>query len=210
MMLAKLCTPFRALTRSFHAELERALAGCKKILDVGCGSDSPIKHVHRRFFAIGVDAYKPSIEKSKQKKIHSKYHILDIRDIGKKFPRESFDCVIALDVIEHLSKKEGLKLLDTMERISKKKTIVFTPNGFLPQPPAENPWQEHKSGWNVDEMRKKGYHIIGVNGWKPLRKEFAEIRFRPTLVWKTISDLTQLYVRNKPEKAFQLLCIKVK
>jgi len=98
-----------------------------------------------------------------------------------------------------------------MEKISKNKVIIFTPNGFLPQGEYyNNPWQVHKSGWTVKEMKKRGYKVIGINSWKPLRGEYARLRFRPSYFWQIISDITQLFVRNKTEKAFQILCIKTK
>ncbi len=194
----------------YHTELEKAIGECTSILDVGCGSNSPLQHIPRKFFAVGVDAFAPSIEQSRKSKIHNEYCQLDVIDIDKKFAPDSFDCVMALDVIEHLTKQDGLKLLSAMERIAKKRIIIFTPNGFLPQPPDGNPWQKHKSGWTVEEMKAHGYTVIGINGWKPLRGENADIRFWPKRAWLRISNITQIYVRNKPEKAFQILCIKDK
>ena len=112
-------------------------------------------------------------------------------------------------MIEHLTKEEGLKLLDMMEAIAKKKMIVFTPNGFSAQECYfDNPWQAHKSGWSVKEMKNRGYRVIGIHGWMHLRGERSEIKFRPTKFWMMISELTQIFIRNYPELAFQILCIK--
>ncbi|MBU4242294.1 MAG: SAM-dependent methyltransferase, partial [Nanoarchaeota archaeon] len=121
----------------------------------------------------------------------------------------SFDCVLASDLIEHLTKEEGNKLIKMMEKIAKKRVIIFTPNGFLPQGEFnKNPWQVHKTGWTVEEMQKKGYKIIGINGIKSLRKEFTTIKYKPRFFWTIISDLTQIWTRNHPKYAFQILCIK--
>ena len=57
-------------------------------------------------------------------------------------------------------------------------------------------------------MKSMGYHVIGINGWKPLRKEYAAVRFQPKYFWLLVSHLTQIFVRNRPEHAFQILCIK--
>jgi hypothetical protein len=117
--------------------------------------------------------------------------------------------VISLDVIEHLERGDGMKLMDTMEKIARKKIIVFTPNGFLPQNAYDgNEWQIHKSGWSVKEMRKLGYKVIGINGLKWLRGEKSVLKFRPVLFWKIVSDFTQLVVKRKPGWAFQILCTK--
>jgi SAM-dependent methyltransferase len=192
-------------------ELEKALGtDCRTLLDIGCGSDSPIKFLSERFYAVGVDAYTPSIEKSKEKGIHDKYFEMTFSDLDK-FESCSFDCVIALDVVEHLKKEEGLRLLDNIERIARKKIVVVTPNGFLPSGPFDNnPWQVHRSGWTVEEMRVRGYKVLGIHGLRNLRGERATLRFSPKLFWEIISTLTQYIVRNHPEFAFEILCIKSK
>jgi len=59
-------------------------------------------------------------------------------------------------------------------------------------------------------MQKRGYKVIGINGLKILRKERAKLKFKPYIIWKIISDLTQLFVRNNPAYTFQILCIKDK
>ena len=142
---------------NYQTELEHAVGNCKTLLDVGCGEDSPVKSFSNNLYCVGVDAFKPSIEKSKKKNIHNQYYQMDVLDIGKNFQKDSFDCVLASDLIEHLTKKDGLNLLEMMEKIAKKKVIIFTPNGFLSQGEVNNnPWQIHKSGWDVKEMEKKG------------------------------------------------------
>lgn len=191
----------------YEAELKKAVGNCKTLLDVGCGSDSPIKYFSGGIYSVGVDAHKPAVEDSKVKGIHNKYYAMDAMKIGR-FGKGSFDCVIASDLIEHLDKKDGLKLLEMMERVARKKVIIFTPNGFLPQPASGNKWQKHKSGWTIDEMKSMGYRVTGINGWKPLRKEYAAMRFWPKYFWLLVSHLTQIFTRNRPESAFQILCVK--
>jgi len=196
---------------NYSIELENAINGSKTLLDVGCGSNSPIAPFSHKFHAIGVDAFLPSIEKSRQTNIHSEYHQIDVLDIDKSFDDKSIDCVLASDLIEHLTKEDGYKLIEKMEKIASKRIIIFTPNGFLEQGVYDNnPWQLHLSGWTVKEMQKMGYHVIGIGGWKPLRGEYAGIRYKPKFFWTMISDLSRFFVRNKPEYAFQILCIKYK
>lgn len=195
----------------YPEELEKAASGCKTLLDVGCGENSPVRHFSQKIHSTGVDAFEPSIRKSRQAGIHDRYCRMDILEIGKRFKPNSFDCALASDVIEHLTKAEGLKLLRVMERIAIKKVVVFTPNGFLPQGEfGNNPWQRHRSGWTDDEMKSMGYTVTGINGWKPLRGAYACVKFRPRLFWSFISDLTQVFTRGHPKRAFQILCVKEK
>jgi hypothetical protein len=112
-------------------------------------------------------------------------------------------------LIEHLNKKDGLKLISMMEKIARKKVIIFTPNGFLKQGALyDNPWQVHKSGWTAKEMQKKGYKVIGMNGCKPLRGELTLCKLKPRIIGDRIADLTQIITRHTPKHAFQIFCIK--
>lgn len=190
--------------------LEKELKECKSLLDVGCGSNSPIgKLPKKKFYSVGVDAFREAIEKSKKNKIHNKYFLMNVMKIDTKFKAKSFDCVLALDLIEHLKKKDGVRLIKKMEKIARKKVIILTPNGFLPQEEYEgNIKQVHLSGWSVKEMRKEGYGVIGINGLKGLRKEKAELKFKPKIFWRVVSDISQVFVKNHPEKAFHILCVK--
>jgi len=203
-------TTYLKIFPTYPVELEKAVGTCKSLLDVGCGSSSPIKSFSNKIYSAGVDAFKPSIDKSKKLRIHNKYYQMSVLNINK-FKPGSFDCVLASDLIEHLSKEEGIKLILLMEKIAKEKVIIFTPNGFLPQGEYDkNPHQVYKSGWTASEMKNRGYKVIGINGWKLLRGEYTSLKFKPNYLWRFISDITQVFLRNNPENAFQILCIKNK
>ena len=196
---------------NYYAELEKAVGKCKTLLDLGCGPQSPIEFFSKNLYSVGVDAFAPSIEESKKRNIHNKYLQIDVFDVEKEIKPGSFDCVVASDFIEHFTKEEGARLIAIMERIAGEKVIIFTPSGFFPQGEyGDNPLQAHKSGWSPGDLRNRGYRVIGINGWKPLRGELAEVKHRPRALWIFISDLTQIFVRNRPEKAFQILAVKSK
>lgn len=195
----------------YGSELRKAVADCRSLLDVGCGPSSPIEPFSSRLLSLGVDIFQPSIIRSRKRGIHDKYRRMDALDIGKEFEANSFDCVLASDLMEHLTKKDGIRLLNIMERIARKRVIVFTPNGYLSQGESNgNPWQAHKSGWTVAEMKERGYEVEGINGWKPLEKKVTSMRSRRRKFWKILSDLSEFVVKNRPDKAFQILCVKRK
>jgi hypothetical protein len=200
---------YRKIIPGPYEELSNALIGCKTLLDVGCGNDSPIKYYTGKMYSVGIDAYMPSIITSSTNKIHNNYMCMNINMIGEKFYDKSFDYVLAFDLIEHLTKDESTDLINMMERIAIRKVIIFTPNGFVPQGKAfGNPFQEHKCGWTVDELTIRGYDVIGMNGLKSLRGENAMVKFWPKVFWSRISDITQLFVRKNPKYAFQIFCVK--
>jgi len=181
------------------------LEDCEEVLDLGCGRYSPISSIHFSY-CIGVDLFLPYFHEAKQRKTHHELIHADIRRL--EFKPKSFDAVIALDVIEHLTKKEGFELIKKMEQMARKKVILFTPNGYVHQTNSHYLLQMHKSGWSLNDFRKMGYICKGMNGIKFLTGEEAHVKFRPTLLWQLIRDLSQKIIYHFPQCAFHLLCVK--
>ena len=186
--------------------LRKELAGCSTVLDLGCGYDSPLQHCSVPF-SVGVELFDPYLEESKKKAIHNEYLKADVREV--EFRAKSFDAVIALDLLEHLTKDEGAELLGKMESWARKKAVVFTTNGYVLQGPCDGNWlQEHRSGWRADELQRLGYTVCGINGWKRLRGYKGSPKYAPIFLWARISDLTQKITYRCPTRAFQLLAVK--
>ncbi len=176
----------------FYHILEKELSSCKTVLDVGCGHNSPLGKIKKSFISEGIDIHKECIVKSQKRGIHDSYKIADIRNLAKLYRHESFDAIIALDVIEHLRKNEGKRLMKDMERIAKK-VILLTPNGFLEQNTLENnQYQIHQSGWSKEELEKLGYKVYGLRGLKCLRSQDANIKGK-TL---SILGIIVFHIRN--------------
>lgn len=89
-------------------------------------------------------------------------------DAVSLFGEHSFDVVMACELIEHLDKEDGPKLLRRLEKVARRLVIGTTPNGFLEQDPAKtphepwakNPYQKHLSGWTAPELVELGYCVI--------------------------------------------------
>jgi len=96
-----------------------------------------------------------------------------------------------------------------MESIAIKNLIIFTPNGFLRQEAFDsNPWQEHISGWDIEEMENLGFDVFGHGGLKNLRGMRSEIKYAPQFFWSRISYLSQRFKFQKSKSSYQLLCVK--
>lgn len=198
----------RLLYGMYLAEVARALEGCSSVLDIGCGAGSPLRHLGIDRL-VGVDGYGPAIEEARSNNTHHEFHLSDVRTIGEAFPPKSFDAVVALDLIEHLTKEEGHKLLAGMERIASRRIVIFTPNGFVPQMSQDGDLQEHLSGWEPREMRGFGYDVFGLHGPKFLRGEYHKSKFLPRPLAGVISSAAQvMYSRSHPESAAAILCVK--
>ncbi|KAB2925631.1 MAG: glycosyltransferase [Bacteroidetes bacterium] len=71
------------------------------------------------------------------------------------------ETIFALDVIEHIEKEEGKRLLERTVAAAKEQVVIFTPLGFVPQHHEDGKdawgldggkWQEHLSGWLPEEF----------------------------------------------------------
>ena len=190
-------------------EFRSLLLDSPSVLDVGCGNDSPVQYlgIHD---CTGIDGYQPALDAAQKAKTHHKFVIGDIRNLTSVFPKKSFDACIALDVIEHLSKEDGFRLIESMESVARKRVIFLTPNGFLPQRHQSRGYmQEHLSGWSAKEMTQRGFKVIGMLGPKGLRGEFHRIKRTPRFFWGLVSLFQQLSsTRQDPKSAAAILCWK--
>lgn len=193
----------------FYRTLTVNLKGCKTVLDVGCGEDSPLSRIKKTFTSEGIDIYKPSLKKSKRKKNHDFYKTGNILFLRKHYKDKQFDAVISLDVVEHLNKDKALCLINDMEKIAKKKIIILTPNGFQHQDHLEgNPFQEHKSGWSTLDFQRLGYTVRGLRGFKFVRGEHATIKYEPWYFWGVVAFVSDFLTYFFPTYSYHLIAIK--
>ena len=75
---------------------------------------------------------------------------------------KGFNTIMLLDVLEHMSKREGKEVLRLAIETTESQIIVFTPLGFIEQSYKSGEkdewgmnggfWQTHRSGWKPDEF----------------------------------------------------------
>jgi SAM-dependent methyltransferase len=205
-LLKQGCDPAQILVR---LSLRKALMGCESVLDIGCGATPTMRQLGISRIA-GLEGYRPSFEEARRRNTHDELVFGDVRDLSKHFRSGQFDGCVALDLIEHLSKQDGLKLIQEMEKVARKRIVLFTPSGFLPQKQAANDdLEEHLSGWETHEMRRLGFDVIGLLGPKRLRGEYHVIKGRPRIFWSVVSLLEHfLWTRSHPSQAAAILCVK--
>lgn len=161
------------------------------VLDIGCGIMPqryvrPLVHICCEPFA----QYGEHLKAKTNDELDRQYIIIkaDWREAVEKIPHGSVDSIFLIDVVEHLEKEEGLRLLKLTEKIARRQIVLFTPLGFMPQ---EHPdgkdawgmeggeWQEHKSGWMPEDFDEswdiyacEDYHVTDNRG-VPLEKPFG-------------------------------------
>lgn len=211
--------------RIFHTLvycLQEQLEGCETALDIGCGPSSPLQYCHNIKYSIGVEPHKSYFRQSRKSKIHDKHICKRVEDLS--FPTGSFDAVIMIEVIEHLPKKVGAKVLRKARKWAKKKIIVTTPNGFFPMTGVDkNPLQSHRSGWSIKDFEKVGYKCHGLAGAKFFYHHenqvtsmtdatgenlYANIRFKPKLLFYILNSLIQIFTYYVPQLSFEILAVK--
>lgn len=78
-----------------------------------------------------------------------------------------FNAAICLDGIEHISKDNGLAMLELM-KLKSNTQIIFTPLGdyLIETESSENP-DAHRSGWTPDEFEKMGWATVSFPNFHP-------------------------------------------
>lgn len=154
--------------------VQRHVSQNDTVLDLGCGimqatldvvSEYPSTRLQCESI-VGVDIYHKYLEFLKHKK-----NISVLRanvSVTLPFQDKSFDVVLLLDVVEHLSYDAALNLMGEAERVAKKKVIVLTPRNFRPNEGAtkdvypytglgENPYQQHNCLITPECLREQGF-----------------------------------------------------
>lgn len=143
----------------------------KTILDVGCGFGRwgflgrEVLEVwnlryNKKDWKIKIDAveiFKDFITPV-HRYLYDEIIIGDIRKVAKDL--KEYDLIIMSDIIEHLTKEDGLKIVD--ELLEKCKwMIIQTPLGFRKQPEVfGNKYEEHLSGYFPEDFKGKYIEIV--------------------------------------------------
>lgn len=95
------------------------------VLSLGCGIFNESKGLRCKNIT-GIDIYEPYI-----RKLTGEGFNVILGDITEySYKEKSYDIIIALDVLEHLSYEKAQYLLNIMKQIARKKVIIYTPIEF--------------------------------------------------------------------------------
>ena len=156
--------------------------GVGSILDLGTGKGHPMKFINRRkrYYTVGVDIFSPYLQECRRKGSHGEYILCDVR--GLPFRRKSFDTVLCLRVLEHLTADEGERLLAEMEVIARRQVAIITPAYDFDQSPYDdNPYQEHRFIWSLAQLRARGYKVW-PNGLRHVQFDTARMGYLQKLL----------------------------
>ena len=196
---------------SFENSLRKYIAnlGNKniRVLDVGGGTGLFWKDILNEFPEIELTICDPFDPKPLQDYSHKRIQS-GFQEALPRIKSQEFDLVTAIDLLEHLDFSSGYTLLYEMQRISKITSIIYTPNGFVWQPPSRNnPFNAHVSGWTIKKLRDFGFQkVFGHVGLKILFGPYSlpinrpKIRILSYILERIGAEISQLL----PSQAFAL------
>ena len=139
----------------------------RTVLDLGCGLSFKAQYIDA-IIRVGVDVYPPYLVQARKQMVMKDPYVLikaNILDVDKLFLPKSFDLVIIMGTLEHLLKRDSLRLLEIAETIAGEAVIVDVPKGFIPQNIdilgfGAHSLQTHRSAWEPLDFTELGYKVF--------------------------------------------------
>lgn len=187
----------------------------KTLLDLGGGNNPQFKIANSLGIKqLIIDSYFDECDGSVSRR---KINFLDFDSVQKSileiFGLNQVDCVVCIQAIEHLTKEDGFRLLESVEHLSKKLVIFETPNGFVEQGAINgNVHQIHLSGWAPEDFLSRGYSLLGTSGMKFLKKNYDKGSYKLDIRGMKILDVLLsrvLLLQVFPKLNYNLYAYKV-
>jgi len=185
---------------SFTPDLKK-----KVIVDCGCGKGIMGYLIRatrdlNESSLMGIDINAANLSFCQEHRVYDKLlkHSLPTLPLKDK----SVDFLMCTEVIEHLTKKEGLKLLSEIDRVCKGRVIVTTPNIFFKNPPGEK-GDVHRSTWSASDFSKYGYRVYGLGLRMPILVSDPFLKIKQALYY--FFTPVSYFI---PEIGGFLLCVK--
>lgn len=160
-------------------EINKFLSEDESILDLCCGIGN-VSDGFKCSKILGVDVFQRYLDIYSKNVPNSDTLRFDLSKISEStldvFSDSVYDNVLCIDGVEHLEYEDSIKLIEKLEKIARKKIIIFTPeNVENPDDPVLNhpkgiwgisgadQWQEHKSAFPRRFWQQRGYSVYQLN-----------------------------------------------
>ena len=155
--------------RSVFTEIQKHINPEDEVIDFGCGLMPLTRNIECKKM-IGIDGWLPIVEQLRTELEDMEHISIWHLDLGGRFLEvandNSIDVCLAIDLVEHFEKDDALVFIKHMERIARKRVVIFTPDGFMLQEREENAeFQRHWCGFDPSEFEEMGYSVsIRIGG----------------------------------------------
>jgi predicted TPR repeat methyltransferase len=182
------------------------------VLDLGCGQGvaGEVFNKNHTYKFVGVDIFKPYLKKVRDTGYYDKVEYANLTKYRIK--RDTYDVIIIFQVLEHMSKKDGILILKKAMRSAKRAVIASIPNGECEQDEYDkNPYQKHHSKWTKKDFIKLGFDVHG-QGLKFVYGGKTYAHGERVMLWQKISFVFSLLLTPLiyviPDWGAQLICVK--
>jgi hypothetical protein len=206
---------YKMVRRNLHSQsayldwLKDDLKDCESILELGCGSYSPLLKIGAGPRTDAVDIFQPYIDKHNQAGDYRTCRLANI--LTMTFPHKAYDAVVICDVFEHLPREQviAVGLYNLMERCARKKVIIFVPNGFVENDLVDNdPYQAHVSAWEPKDHYEHGYKVRGATGLRYILGKASLPKYKPIGLFTYLALWSQPFIYYLPEIAWHSYAVK--
>jgi glycosyltransferase involved in cell wall biosynthesis len=154
--------------RNFENILHSVLKDASRILDLGCGIGDYLRQTNSSQYVVGVDPHLPYVEKAKDRVPWATVFNTDGISYLKE-SNEQFDCILLIDVLEHLEPDDAIQLVEEAKKHCKGIILSQIPIGVHQQHhDAWNMggefWQTHRSTWDAETVQQLGFDHVFL--WK--------------------------------------------
>ncbi len=95
--------------------------------------------------------------------VYNRMLIGDALSVLSGIADNAYDLVLAVDILEHFDKPEGLRFLAELRRVAGEAALVSTPKAFHSQEIEANPFENHRSCWSQAELAAEGFADVLQN-----------------------------------------------
>lgn len=141
--------------------------GASVVVDLGAGFFDKLRYAPPMCKKIGIEIFPAYLGFAPPGVIA---RLGDIREWDMILKHDDCDVAMLIDVIEHMSKADGITLLRGLKEVFRK-ILVMTPDGFVEQNDDvtgyENSWQVHECGWTKEELEAEGFIVSVQENFHP-------------------------------------------
>ena len=194
-------------TRDFESIVVSVINEAKCILDIGCGIGNYLKLTNSNQRVVAVEPHKPYIDEAQKTAPWAEFHNTDGIDFFQN-NKEKFDCILLIDVVEHLESEKALQLIELAKEASTDIVISLVPFGIHHQEKdfwnlGGEFWQTHRSTWDYSNYHTLGFNIKHVwKNWYDHSNE--ENKTNDTILCLWLNDLEKKSLKILVDKTYPL------